>query len=73
MTRLPGMRPSEAIAVLRKIGYVEDHQTGSHVIMYKEGHVPISVPWHNRYMKRGTLANIIRSTGLSIGEFLKLR
>lgn len=73
MTRLPAMRPSDVIAVLRKIGYVADHQTGSHVIMYKDSHLPISVPWHNRDMKRGTLANIIRSAGLSIDEFLKLR
>ncbi len=73
MTRLPGMRPSDVITLLRKIGYVVDHQTGAHVIMYKEGHVPITVPKHNRDMKRGTLANIIRSTGLSNEEFLNLR
>jgi predicted RNA binding protein YcfA (HicA-like mRNA interferase family) len=67
------MRPTKVITVLRKIGYTKDHQTGAHVIMYKEGHVPITVPKHTRDMKRGTLANIVRSTGLSIEEFLNLR
>lgn len=68
MTDLPAMRPNEVIAALRKAGYREDHQTGSHVIMYKRGCVPISVPKHNSALKKGTLHQIIRNAGLSVGR-----
>ena len=73
MTGLPAMRPSEVIAILQKVGYSVDHQTGSHVVLYKEGRLPITVSQHNRDLKKGTLHQIVRSSGLSIEEFLKLR
>lgn len=73
MTRLPAMRPKEVIAILLKVGYVVDHQTGSHAILYKDGRLPIAVPNHNKDLKKGTLHQIVRSSGLSIEEFLKLR
>jgi len=51
----------------------EDHQTGSHIILYKEGHPnPVSVPKHNKASKRGTLSRIIRDAGLTREEFLRL-
>lgn len=67
------MRPDDVIAVLLKAGFSVDHQTGSHVILYKKGRLPVTVPRHNRDLKKGTLHHIIRSAGLSIDEFLKLR
>ena len=73
MTRLPAMKPDEVISALRKAGYFVDRQTGSHAILYKRGHLPISVPRHNRDLKKGTLLHIIQSAGLSVDEFLKLR
>jgi len=69
---LPAVPPDRAIAALRKIGYEEDHQTGSHVILYKDGRLPISVPKHDRDLKTGTLRSIIRSAGLSVDEFVRL-
>ena len=73
MTGLPAMRPDEVISALRKVGCLVDHQTGSHVILYKKGRLPITVPRHNRDLKKGTLHQIIRNAGLSTEEFLKLR
>jgi predicted RNase H-like HicB family nuclease/predicted RNA binding protein YcfA (HicA-like mRNA interferase family) len=61
-----------AISTFRKVGYTVDHQTGSHVILYRQGHVPITVPKHNHDLKKGTLYQITRSAGLSVEEFLKL-
>ncbi|HEY3415664.1 MAG TPA: type II toxin-antitoxin system HicA family toxin [Armatimonadota bacterium] len=72
MTRLPAVRPERAIGVLLKMGYIIDHQTGSHVILYKEAHIPITVPRHNRELKRGTLHHILQSAGLSVDEFIRL-
>jgi predicted RNA binding protein YcfA (HicA-like mRNA interferase family) len=73
MTPLPGLRPREVIAILRRLGYEVDHQTGSHAILYKPDHLPITVPMHHRDLKTGTLRQIIRNTGLSVEEFLRHR
>jgi len=73
MKPLPSLRPQEVVAILKRIGYEIDHYTGSHAILYKEGHLPISVPMHNRDLKKGTLHQIIRYTGLSVDEFLRYR
>ena len=73
MTPLPGLRSWEVIAILRRLGYEVDHQTGSHAILYQPGHPLISVPMHNRDLKTGTLRQIIRYTGLSVDDFLRHR
>ena len=71
--RLPALRPRKVLKALRKAGFYEDHRTGSHVILYKEGHPnPVSVPWHSKALKRGTLFRIIKDAGLTPEEFLKL-
>lgn len=72
MTRLPIVRPTAVVSALKEIGYVVDHQTGAHVIIYKMGHLPITVPKHNRDMKKGTLLQILRNPGPSTSEFIAL-
>ena len=67
------MRPEEVISILQRVGFVVDHQTGSHVILYRVGRLPVTVPKHNRDLRKGTLRHIIASAGLSVEEFLKLR
>lgn len=43
------------------------------MILYKEGHpVPVTLPWHNKDLKRGTLRQIIRDAGLDVKTFLEL-
>lgn len=73
MTRLPSLKPREVVSVLKKAGFVESHYTGSHLILEKPGHPQIiSVPIHNRDLKRGTLRHIIDQAGLTREEFLTL-
>jgi predicted RNA binding protein YcfA (HicA-like mRNA interferase family) len=58
---------------LERAGFVQDRQTGSHMILYKEGHpVPVTLPWHNKDLKRGTVRQIIRDAGLDVETFLEL-
>ena len=71
--RLPAVRPRELIRALQRAGFEIDHQTGSHVVLYKPGHPkPVSVPLHNRDMKRGLLLGILKDAGLSPEEFADL-
>jgi predicted RNA binding protein YcfA (HicA-like mRNA interferase family) len=70
---LPVVTPQQVIRALRKDGYVLDHQTGSHVYLRhpsKPGLV--TVPFHRRDLKRGTLKSILHQAKLSVDEFLKL-
>ena len=47
-------------------------QASSHMILRKQGvHTVLSVPDH-RTLKRGTLRGLIRSSGLTVDEFLEL-
>lgn len=73
MSRLPSLKPRDIIRVLKKAGFVESHQTGSHLILEKpDSFYIVTVPIHNRELKRGTLYNIITQSGLSREEFLEL-
>jgi len=73
MSRLPVIRPREIIAALKKTGFVVDHQTGSHVILQKPFHpLIVTVPFHNRDLKRGTLKAILRQAGISVDDLLCL-
>ncbi|MCL5782699.1 MAG: type II toxin-antitoxin system HicA family toxin [Candidatus Thermoplasmatota archaeon] len=72
MPKLPVVSGKKVVKVLTKIGFFMDHQTGSHIIMRKEGEksLTISVPKHEE-MKTGTLRTLIKQTGLTVDEFLK--
>jgi len=71
--RLPSCTPTELERVLRKLGFVEDRQRGSHKVFVRASDDrTVVVPWHNRDLKRGTLHALVKGTGLTIDEFLKL-
>ena len=58
---------SEAVRALRRLGFVERRQTGSHVILRRE-HRIVVVPMH-RPIKPGTLAGLIAQSGVSLEAF----
>jgi len=60
-----------AIRALQRKGFVIDHTTGSHYILIRE-RLRVVIPFHNRDLKRGTLASIIAQAGLSVEEFVEL-
>lgn len=73
MPKLPVVSGVDVIKGLAKIGYELDHQTGSHMILRQREppHRRIAVPRH-REIAKGTLRAIIRETGLTVEEFLRL-
>jgi predicted RNA binding protein YcfA (HicA-like mRNA interferase family) len=71
MPRLPSVRPRIVIRALKRNGFVIDHITGSHYILIRE-RLRVTVPYHNRDLKRGTLAAIIAQAGLTVEEFVDL-
>jgi predicted RNA binding protein YcfA (HicA-like mRNA interferase family) len=73
MSRLPVVRPRQAVAALKRAGFVEDHQRGSHLFLWHpERSAAVVVPMHARDLKRGTLKGILAQAGLSEEEFRDL-
>jgi len=71
MTKLPSLRPKEVAKILEKVGFLFIRQKGSHRI-YVRDNVGITIPIHNKDLKKGTLRHIIKQSGLTTEEFLKL-
>jgi len=61
------MTGKEAIKKLQAMGWILDGVSGSHHIMYKPGHRPVSVPVHgNRDLGVGLLRCLERATGVKM-------
>jgi len=54
MPKLPAPKPREVIKVLERAGFSFIRQKGSHRI-YVKGNVGITIPYHNKDLKKGTL------------------
>jgi len=72
MPKLPSFTPKQLIRKLKSIGFVEDHISGSHVIMYHEtSKRRANVPFHLKDIPKGTLLSILRESGINRDELLK--
>jgi len=68
--KLPQISGKELIKKLRKFGFVVTRQKGSHIRLeknIKEKTIKITIPNHPQ-LKKGTLHQIIKSSGLSLEE-----
>lgn len=73
MPKPPSLRSQEVIAALKKDGWHEQRQRGSHLHLKKEGAAGrVTVPVHSKPLTPGTLRNIIKQAGLTVEEFLEL-
>ena len=71
--RVPSLGYKKLVRALKKIGFEETRQTGSHLILLnRESRKIISVPVHNKDIKRGLLVGIIKQAGLTTEEFINL-
>lgn len=71
MSKLPVLKPREAIRALERVGFKFVRQKGSHRI-YVKGNLGVTVPYHNKDLKPGTLRHIIEQSGLEKKQFLDL-
>jgi predicted RNA binding protein YcfA (HicA-like mRNA interferase family) len=69
---LSNISGKEAVKIFQKFGYVVDHQTGSHMVLYHESRPTLSIPDH-RELAPGLLRGLIRKSGLIVDEFLKAK
>lgn len=69
MPKLPTVKPKMVIRALKRNGFFIHHTTGSHYYLKKDK-LRVSVPYHNRDLKPGTLVSIIKQASLSVEEFV---
>ena len=71
---LPILKPKAVIRALERAGFLVHNVTGSHYILKHPAKpaLRITVPFHNRDLKRGTLQSIIKQAGFTNEEFLKV-
>ncbi|MEO6245964.1 MAG: type II toxin-antitoxin system HicA family toxin [Opitutaceae bacterium] len=68
MPKLPHVSGAEAVRALERLGFVQDRQKGSHVIM-RRGSSGCVIPMH-REIRIGTLAGLLRQGGVSAEDFI---
>jgi predicted RNA binding protein YcfA (HicA-like mRNA interferase family) len=72
MGSLPILSGRDVVKVFARDGWQVARQRGSHIILVKSGSMAtLSVPDH-REVAKGTLRSLIRSSGLTDGEFVAL-
>lgn len=71
MTKLPSLSGKKVVKTFKKFDWEVSRQSGSHIILTKEGEIAsLSVPNHKEVAK-GTLRSLIRSANLTVEEFTK--
>jgi predicted RNA binding protein YcfA (HicA-like mRNA interferase family) len=62
----------QVVKALRRMGFVVDHQRGSHVFMHNlEKNISVVIPLHKE-LKKGTLHNIISKAGIDLKDLKDL-
>ena len=74
MPKLPRLSGPELIKILRKIGFEEKRQKGSHIFLekYINGKRRGLVVPNHKEIDKGTLIEIIRQAGLKREQFMNL-
>lgn len=75
MPRMPQVTARELIAFLKQHGFVEDRQSGSHLVLrHPERRLSVTIPAHTGVdLGRGLAVRILKTCGFSVEDFLRLR
>lgn len=64
--------PKQVLAKFKKLGFVEDRQSGSHKILYHpETQARTVIPFHVKELPKGTFSSILRESKITKQEFEK--
>jgi predicted RNA binding protein YcfA (HicA-like mRNA interferase family) len=72
MSGLPRISGRECVKALNKAGFYLKRQEGSHMVLRRDNPFGQLVIPDHKELDRGTLRAIIRQSGLSVDEFMKL-
>ena len=73
MPKPPVVKPKEIIKALKKKGFIVDHISGSHYIMYNDDKtLRATIAYHNKIIKRKVIMSILKSANISVEELKDL-
>lgn len=72
MGKLSNNSGKDVVKIFQKFGYILDHQTGSHMILFHESRPTLSIPDHKE-LAPGLLRGLIRKSGSTVNEFLSTK
>ena len=73
MPKPPVVKPKELIKALKRKGFVIDHISGSHYIMYNsDKSLRATIAYHNKPIKRRTVMSILKSVNISVEDLKTL-
>ena len=72
--KLPVVKAREVVRIATKLGFVFDHQKGSHAVYYREkDNARVVIPIHaGKDLRPKTLAGILDDMGVTPEEFRRL-
>ena len=72
MPKLPVVKARVLLKTLKKLGFYEHHQTGSHIQLKHLDGRRTTVPYHpSQEIRRGTLKAIIDDLSMTLEEFIE--
>jgi predicted RNA binding protein YcfA (HicA-like mRNA interferase family) len=74
MPKLPRIPSSLVIRALKRAGFYEFHQSGSHIQLRHtaDSRRRVTIPFHRSDLTPKTLKSILKQAGLSVGKLLDL-
>lgn len=71
--RLPSLKPRQVLQALRKAEFFVHYVSGSHYVLKYPDHPArrVTLPFHSKDPKRGTLLSIIEASGLTTEAFME--
>lgn len=74
MPKLPVVKARELLKILKRLGFYEYHQVGSHIQLKHLDGRRTTIPYHpSREIRRGTLRAIIDDLDMTVEEFIQAR
>lgn len=72
MSSIPSLKPREVAEILKRDGFIELRQEGSHLHLYHSvKRLRVTVPMHSKDLKRKTLITIFRQANISLKDLRK--
>lgn len=68
MAKLASVRPKDLARALLKLGFYKHHQVGSHATFKHPDGRRVTIPMHNRELRKGLLHGILKDIGLTVEE-----
>ncbi|OGD88237.1 hypothetical protein A3J17_01565 [Candidatus Curtissbacteria bacterium RIFCSPLOWO2_02_FULL_40_11] len=72
MAKLASIRPKDLVRAIVKAGFYKHHQVGSHATFKHSDGRRVTIPLHNRELKKGLLHGILKDIGMSVEEIKEL-